>query len=1064
MTTIRSAAILFLSAVVAAGASDRYAVVLNDPAAGATASRSDTAAFSSARARARSAHDPIRRELASRNIRITAETDTILNAVFVEADAVEAAALRGLPGIRQVTRLPRLHPSLDAAEQLINVPAAWSLLGGIVNAGAGIRIAVLDTGIQSTHPAFQDTAVTPPAGYPLCDVMTNCAFTNNKIIVARSYVQIVGAGSPTNPATDSRPDDLSARDRVGHGTAVAMAAAGVSNTGPADTIAGVAPKAFLGNYKVFGSPGVLDYTSGDAIIAALEDAYNDHMDIASLSLGSPAVYGPLDTGAACGLPAGQYCDVIAATIENLTGMGMVVVAAAGNGGNRGFGTLDSPGDAPGAIGVAAVNNGHVWVNGILISGLGTYFAQMGDGPLPSAPSTARLSDVSNIGDPQACSPFPPGSLTGTIALIQRNTCTFLVKVQNAQAAGAVGVIFTNASAGDSVVAPSGLAGQTSIPAALIGYSDGQTIRSYLNSNPSTMATITSGIVPTPAQNASQLASFSSSGPALGATPSIKPDVSAVGTNLYLAGQNYDPNGGEYASNGYLVAQGTSFSTPQIAGLAALVLQNNPSLAPSQVKSAIVNTAVPDVTSATGPASVLGMGAGRANAAAALGATLFASPSSAWLGVLRASGLPASQQIQLTNTSASGVALSVVFNRRTPETTAHIAVDQPNLQIPAGGSASIILTVSGTVPSPGIYEGFVQLQQNSGTLLSIPFAYVVASGVAATVVPVAGNGDIGIPGQQNSEGGLLGQVLDQFGAPVQGLPVTFSVSSGGGSLSNSDLKTDNYGFAGTNDVLGPNPGINVFGMSAGGVTGFFNVNTYARPVISPSGAVNAANYALQPVAPGSYIALFGNNLAPSTQSFSTTYLPVALGYASVSFDTPSVSAPGHMTYASPGQIVVQVPWELQTALAAGQTAAQIKASFSFNSGVVYNLPIAPYSPAFFEISTGFVAALDQNNILITTSHGVPQGTVVQLFLNGLGPVTNQPASGDPASTTVLSYTTSQPTVSIGGINAPVIFSGLTPGTIGLYQVNATVPKAGSGLQPITITIGGVTSTVSHVQIQ
>lgn len=1063
MNLFRLTVLTVCLATAAAGATGRYALILSDPPAGATVHRDNRAALASARARVRSAHEPIRRELGRRGIRITTETDTILNAIFIEAEATDAMALRSLPGIKQVARLPRLHASLDAAEQVINVPAAWSLLGGTSSAGAGVKIAILDTGIESSHPAFQDPTLTPPSGYPMCDTLANCAYTNNKIIVARSYVQIVGAGSSPNPAVDSRPDDLSPRDRYGHGTATAMVAAGVTTVAPSITVTGVAPKAFLGNYKVFGTPGLLDYTSSDAVIAALEDAYNDHMDIASLSLGSSAVYGPLDTGAACGLSAGQYCDVIAATVQNVIGMGMIVVAAAGNNGRWGFGSLDSPGDAPAAISVAAMNNTHTWANGLTVSGIGAVLGQPGNGPLPASRLTAPIADVSAVGDIQGCSPFPTASLAGKIALVQRETCTFLVKVQNAQAAGAVGVIFTNVPSDDVMVTPTGLTG-TSIPSVLVGSADGQTIRALLAGSAVVTASISAGPVAFPTNNSGQMASFSSGGPVLGAVTSIKPDVTAVGSTMYMAGQTYDPNGPMYNITGYVVASGTSFSTPQIAGLAALVLQNNPALTPAQVKSAIVNTATADITTPAAPASVLAMGSGRANAVAALGATILANPSSTWFGVLRAGALPVSQAIQLTNTGITAANLSVVISRRTPETTAHVSVDQPGLQIAPGASTTLNVTLSGSIPSSGIYEGFIQLQQNGQTLIAIPFAYVSPANTPAGINPIAGNGDMGLVGNQNADGGLLGQVLDQYGAPIQGLPVTFSVTSGGGTLSNSDLKTDNYGFAGTNDLLGPNPGPNTFTMSAGGATTTFLVNSYAQPVISPSGAVNAANYANQPAAPGSYVALFGSNFAFIGQAFTTSYLPVAIGGTTVSFDTPAVSAPGHMTYVGPGQIVVQVPWELQSALASGQTSAQIKVDYSFISGALYNLPLAAYSPAFFETSTGFAAALDQNNQLITPSHGAPAGTVVQLFLNGLGPVTNQPASGDPASLAVLSTTMAQPVVNIGGQNAPVIFSGLTPGTIGLYQINATVPAVGTGLQPITVTIGGITSSVSHIQIQ
>src|ERR1019366_3005572 len=74
----------------------------------------------------------------ARNIRITGEVDTLLNAVFVVADASQASQLKNVAGVTYVSKMPRLHRSLDAAEQLINVPAAWSPLGGGSNAGAGI--------------------------------------------------------------------------------------------------------------------------------------------------------------------------------------------------------------------------------------------------------------------------------------------------------------------------------------------------------------------------------------------------------------------------------------------------------------------------------------------------------------------------------------------------------------------------------------------------------------------------------------------------------------------------------------------------------------------------------------------------------------------------------------------------------------------------------------------------------------------------------------------------------------------------------------------------------------
>jgi minor extracellular serine protease Vpr len=208
----------------------------------------------------------------------------------------------------------------------------------------------------------------------------------------------------------------------------------------------------------------------------------------------------------------------------------------------------------------------------------------------------------------------------------------------------------------------------------------------------------------------------------------------------------------------------------------------------------------------------------------------------------------------------------------------------------------------------------------------------------------------------------------------------------------------------------------------------------------------------------------NNLAAVTSSYSTPYLPVSLNQVSVSFDNPNVSVAGHIVFVSPGQVNVQVPWELQ-----GQPSVQIKVSVGDSAGVVYTMPLGTYSPALFQIQSGgqnLAAALDESNNIVTASNPVARGHVVQLFANGLGPVNNQPASGDPAPTSPLATTTGTPmVVTIGGVNAQVNFSGMTPGNAALYQVNAVVPaNTGVGLQPITISIGGAGSATSLLPVQ
>src|ERR1039458_4926846 len=276
----------------------------------------------------RAAQSTLLAPLGKRKERVSITSQLLVNAVFVRVAPKDAAALKNIPGVKWMQYLPPTKPALNAAVNLVGVPAAWTAIGGSANAGAGVRIGIIDTGIDQNHPGFQDSTLTPPAGFPGSDPN----FTNNKVIVARSYVSYLTDSDPTY----STPDDLSPRDRQGHGTAIAMIAAGVTNTGPAATITGVAPKAFLGNYKVFGSPGVNEYTLFTAWNAALTDAVNDGMDIVTLSLGEgdPAIFGPLDSDPnplSCGGP----CDVYSQAVESATRLGVLVVAAAGNGGDIG---------------------------------------------------------------------------------------------------------------------------------------------------------------------------------------------------------------------------------------------------------------------------------------------------------------------------------------------------------------------------------------------------------------------------------------------------------------------------------------------------------------------------------------------------------------------------------------------------------------------------------------------------------------------------------------------------------------------------------------------------------
>ena len=1071
----------------------RFALILDDAPVSAQFASKEQAHSEAARSyrqRIESRHQALRSELAARNISVVGSASTLLNAVFVTALVERLEELKSLPGVKGVVAERRYRTNLSRAAQLINAPAAWTALNGIQNAGAGMKIAIIDNGIDQTHPAFQDASLQTPAGFPICKVaypgsgevdLPNCSqYTNSKVIVARSYVPMLAAGSnPNNPAADSRPDDYSPRDRSGHGTAVASAAASVPNTGPLGIpFNGVAPKAYLGNYKVFGSPEVNEYSSDDVIVMALEDALNDQMDVASLSLGEAALSGPLDTGAACGNAPGVPCELIPPAVENAVKAGMVVVIAAGNDGDGSssysapaLNTIESPGDSPSAITVGSTTNSHYLVEGVEVPGanvpvsLQRMVGYFGDGPFPSGALNTTLRNVTQLGDDGlACSALPAASLTGVFALIERGTCSFLTKVINAQNAGAAGVLFYMADQSPAV-SPFELT-TTTIPSILISNADGTALQSFIRSNANQTVVIDPEAFEMSNPSYNLLSFYSSLGPTTGDN-AIKPDLVATGgsdiyfTDLYLATQSYDALGQMYSANGYTAASGTSFATPLVAGAAVLVKQAHPNFTPAQIKSALVNTASQDVTSDEqgGPVSVLSLGAGKLDAGAAVAATVTANPTNISFGAV--TSLPISKQLQITNHGAGSINLSLAVTSPTAAGT-NVAVDQQSLSLAAGASANVNVTLSGSFPAAGAYPGMVTIQGN-GVTLRVPYLFLAGSGTINNIIVVSSPSD-GAAGQD--AGQLAVKLIDPNGVPVSGAAVNFTASNGA-SLQKIVPTTNQYGIASAEAFLGSQAGGYNFTVSAGGKSLNLTATAMLQPSIPGNGVVDSAIFASgKPVAPGSYISIFGSNLSRTTAAENTTYLPLAIDYVTVSFDVPAakISVPGRLVYVSPAQVNVQVPWELQ-----GQSSVQMKVTVSDPSGSAYGnvvtVPLADYAPAFFQIGGGAIAAEDTSFHVIGPANPAHAGQTVQLFANGLGPVNSQPASGDPAPLFPLANCKSTATVSIGGQNAPVGFCGLAPAFAGLYQLNVAVPLGlPSGNYPVTVSIGGQTSTAANILIQ
>jgi minor extracellular serine protease Vpr len=628
-------------------------------------------------------------------LRVRAELRTLVNAVSVEARGTEVAALSALPGVKRVELVREFHKLLDTSVPLINAPAMWERLGGPSNAGAGVKIAILDTGIDITNPMFNDAGYTAPPDFPRSNNGSE-SLTNNKVIVAKSFIS----------DADSNP---SALDEDGHGSNVAGIAAGNSGTlTPLGVISGVAPRAYLGNYRVLDKSG-----SGfdDLIAAALEEAVRDGFDVANLSLGGAA---------------NSQLDLTTQAVEAAVAAGMVVAVAAGNSGNGGDDdqmTIDSPGIAPSAITVASVTNGHASFASATVAGPSPVAARLtnietvvGDG------GSVRFNNALNglpcveVRADRGCTALAAGSLAGKVALIERGTCLFTDKVNTASAAGAVAVIIYNQDisekddGGDNLIRMS--VGGTSIPSVFMTRTAGLALRKFVRSHADATVSLT------PAIATDVVSTFSGRGPSVG--EALKPDIAAPGETIYSATlKTTDPSG--FASE-----MGTSQATPHITGAAALVIQQHPTWTPAQVKSALMSSAATGVFTTiakTTNAGVLAMGAGRVDLARAANVSATFAPASLSFGIVKLKKpVATSLDFSITNASDQPGTFTFSVQQLDPGDGFDAALaTAPAVTLAPGERATVTLALNAAKrAAKRDYTGFVNVTDGQGQTLRVPF--------------------------------------------------------------------------------------------------------------------------------------------------------------------------------------------------------------------------------------------------------------------------------------------------------------------------------------------------------
>lgn len=670
---------------------------------------------------------------------VGAQYRTVWNGFALSIPAASVRQLAELPGVAAIHRVREYFPTLDASNPAMGAPVLWSALGGDDRAGAGMKIGIIDTGVDFSNPMFSDPTLSPPDGFPKGDA----ALANGKVIVAKFFQSVADSHDAT-----LNLGHRTAQDLVGHGSHSAGVAAGtrvdLSGSGRrAIMVSGVAPKAWLGSYRVF-APTARD----DNIIAAIETAVQDGMDVINMSFGAGAFGDPLS-------------DPLVRATQNAIASGVVATISAGNGGPDPS-TIGSPGVAPDAITVGASSNAHYGVSslGILAAAPGSpapgsLASIIGgacalDCTLPQSPVSSSIADVDAVDGELsglACSQIPGESLSGRIALVQRGICTFGAKGRNVQAAGAIGMVIYNSDdpaavySGDLLFQPG--VSPASVPAILVRRSDGLALKSYLGAGPTAASAVwqlgaaPSGTPPFAGpMTPDRLTDFSSRGPT--STLAIKPEVTTVGLDSYAPCQDDSADGeGRFPApdptqrggtifdeSGFVFEAGTSFSAPRAAGAAALVKQRHPDWKPELIKAALTETASrPTDSGRIGAERVMSRGSGVIDLAAAATVESLVLPTSASFGRVTTESTPftLATTFTLKNLSGAGVTYAIEAIRSAGDNFVVPGVEPSSVTLGPGEERVIDLRVtigSGVAAAETDSEGFLSVSDGRMTIPEI----------------------------------------------------------------------------------------------------------------------------------------------------------------------------------------------------------------------------------------------------------------------------------------------------------------------------------------------------------
>jgi minor extracellular serine protease Vpr len=657
-------------------------VVMSEPSVAESRALSVSGSLSddeekSVQRRVRGQHDGVKPQMEGHGAQVLQQFHGALNGIKIEVKTSKIATIAALPGVVKVLRVVQHERNNASSVPYIGAPAAWQSAPGY--RGEGVKVAVIDTGIDYTHANFGGPGTT--AAYAAAAAAgtspANPALFGPLAPKVKGGIDLVGdaydARIPGSvPVPDANPLDCAS---AGHGSHVAgtvagfgVTAAGATYTGPYTAAAftpnafgigpGVAPKADLYAVRVFGCAG-----STDVVVEAIDWAVNNHMDVINMSLGS--AFGTADTA-----------DALAAT--NATKAGVVVVASAGNAGSAPY-ISGSPSSGKGVISVAAVDGRPSFPGAVItLAGGATINAQDSNGAV--LPATSLQTVVLRNADGSVslgCNPAEYAGTAGKLVITKRGTCPRVNRAIFGQAAGAAAVALINNGLGYGIF-------EGPIPGVTIAFLGIQP-----SDAPALVASATTSMVATNLSNAALgfAASFSSGGPR-GGDSGLMPSIAAPGVSVIST----------WVASGSAaeVISGTSMAAPHVAGVAALTRQAHPRWSVRAITAAITQTAdagkLPDYA-----ARIEGSGLVQpANAVATQAYVSIeedADTSAATFGFAEFSAdYKAARQLKVTNRGNRSTTFSV-SSAATGGDPHSVALSQSTVTIPAGESKSVKLTLS-----------------------------------------------------------------------------------------------------------------------------------------------------------------------------------------------------------------------------------------------------------------------------------------------------------------------------------------------------------------------------------